>query len=61
MKFDATGAAILCLFLGCALAVYGVLLLAGRGWACVAASVPLVVVGLVLARGVVRAEALERG
>ena len=62
MKLDPAGAAILCLFLGCSCAVGGVYLLAGRGWALVAASVPLLILGFVLVRGLVRASpGLERG
>lgn len=56
MKIDPTGAAILCLFLGGALAVVGVYLLAGRGWACIAASVPFLALGFILTRGLARAE-----
>lgn len=51
MRIDATGAAILALFLGCGLAVYGVYLLAGMGWACLAGAMPLLLLGLVLLRG----------
>lgn len=51
MKIDATGAAILALFVGCGLAIYGVYLLAGAGWACLTGAAPLLILGLVLLRG----------
>lgn len=54
MNIDPAGAAILCLFLGCTLAVGGVYLLAGRGWALIAAATPLLILGLVIARGIAR-------
>lgn len=60
MTPTASGAAILALFIGCALAVFGVYLLAGRGWACLAAAVPCLVTGLVLARGLALTESPPR-
>lgn len=54
MKIDAVGAAILCLYLGFALLVWGVFVLVGQGWALVTASLPFLGLGAVLSRGLMR-------
>lgn len=48
--------ALLSFLLGVGLAVGGVFLLAGAGWAMVAAAVPFLAVFLVLSRGLIRAQ-----
>lgn len=54
MNIDPAGAAILCLFIGFGLVVWGVFVLSGQGWALIAASVPFLGLGAALSRGLMR-------
>lgn len=48
--------AALALLVGSGLAVAGVFLLAGAGWACITGAVPLLLIGFMLLRGVVNVQ-----